>query len=241
MKKQIFILILSIFFIQTALIAEDYSGDVYVAGVTKYLWRGQILNRKATLQPGLDLNYKKLSIGLWASFNVADSFESPSKEEFGEADMTISFSDSYSLLGFSLGYTYYTFPVLAGPGVSAEYFLGLSLDVFLSPGITLYWDIAPEDKGGGDGLYAELALSYPLNLGIEFAIDTSLGYNAGQWNYVPSPTVWGLSLGTTISIGPLDITPSVFVQIALDDQYKNPEKNNAGYDGFASLTAAYNF
>ena len=216
----------------------DTGGSIYVAGVSKYLWRGQVLYRTGALQPGLDLSYKKLSISLWASYGMADHLSDSTSAQFGESDFVIDFSDSISILGFSLGYSYYTFPAFTSSSVSSEYYLGLSLDLFFSPNITLYWDVADKNFGGGDGLYAELALSCPFILGIEFALDASLGYNAGQWQYRASPTVLGLNLGTTFSKGPIDITPSVFAQIALDDQYKNGTKT---LDGYASIAVAYNF
>ncbi len=117
---------------------------------------------------------------------------------------------------------------------SHEVFLGAGLSVFLSPGLTLYYDV-----DDGDGLYAEAALSLPFSIGIEFSLDGSLGYNAGQWGYKSSMTVFGLSLSTTISLGNLDITPLIFGQAALDEQYKTTD--NRSFDGYGSLGVTYEF
>ena len=215
----------------------DTGGTVYAAGVSKYLWRGFIL-AEGTVQPGLDLNYKKLSVGIWASYNTAES-SAFKKNSFGEADVTISFSDNFNILGYSLGYTYYTFPnLLPGYGSSSEYFLGLSADTFLSPGLTFYWDVQRKSEGGGDGLYAEVTISFPFKLGLDFGLDASAGYNAGQWGMIASPTILGLTLGTTFSIGPIDISPAVYGQQALDKKYKNGDKD---IDGYISLSTGYNF
>lgn len=232
-KLKIISIILFFCFMFCGNVSAETEGSVYVAGVTKYLWRGQVLYRKGALQPGLDLNYKKLSLGLWGSYNLADNVKSK-KQEFGEADVTISLSDSYKKLGYSVGYTYYTFPSpVASPSLSSEYFIGLSADVFLSPGLTMYYDVAQ-----GDGVYAELTLSCPFKLGIDFSLDVSAGYNAGQWGYLASPTVLGLTLGTTFSFGPIDISPALYGQQALDKKYKNGNKD---VDGYISLSTAYNF
>lgn len=237
MKKLLLLIICCALSFPFSLVAEDASGDVYVAGAGKYLWRGQLLYDKSVLQPGLDLNYKKLSLGLWMSYNTldsADKFGLGDAYKFGEADVTISFSDSYKKLGYSLGYTYYTFPNFFG--LSSEYSLGLSMDVFLSPGIILYYDVAKE---GGDGGYLDFALSFPFTLGIDFSFDTSVGYNLGQWGLDESVTVLGLNLSATYSIGSIDITPGVFGQIALDDQYKTSD--DKVFDGFGSFGVTYNF
>ena len=68
---------------------------------------------------------------------------------------------------------------------------------------------------------------------IDFSLDGSLGFNAGQWGYNSSLTVFGLGLSTVIPAGPLEIKPSIYGQAALDGQYED--------DFYCSLSAAYNF
>ena len=167
MEKRLFIFILCFLFLQTSLSANSLSGDVYVAGVSKYLWRGQNLNDGFALQPGFDLSYGLFSLGFWGSFHTESG-------DMAEADLTLSFASSLNkLIEISGGYTFYTFPQPEYSD-SHEVFLGAGLSVFLSPGLTLYYDV-----DDGDGLYAEAALSLPFSIGIEFSLDGSLGYNAG--------------------------------------------------------------
>jgi hypothetical protein len=209
-------------------VQADVSGSVYMAGVTKYLWRGQELYRKGALQPGLDLTYKKLSLGIWGSFNLGDNVQSK-RQAYGEADFTLGLSDSYKKLGYSVGYTYYTFPSPSvAPSLSSEYYCGLSMDVFLSPGVTVYYDVA-----SGDGVYAELSAAQHVQLGLEFEMEAGLGYNAGQWGYHPSLSVATFGLATTFSFGSFDLTPSIEGEFALNDQYHN--------DGYGSISFSYNF
>ncbi|MBN1897639.1 MAG: hypothetical protein JW827_02595 [Spirochaetes bacterium] len=190
---------------------------IYLAGVSQYLWRGQKLYDKFALQPGVDLNVGSMVMGLWGSFH-------PDAGILAEADVTLRYAlflSSNAELNF--GYTFYTFPQPDYTD-SHEVFAGIDLDTFLSPGLSLYYDL-----DDGDGLYAEASLSYPILI---LSLDCSLGYNAGQWGYESSLTVLGLGLNASLPAGPVEITPAVFGQIALDDQYKT--------DGYVSLSIKYN-
>ncbi|MBU1078308.1 MAG: hypothetical protein KKH98_13510 [Spirochaetes bacterium] len=202
-------------------LSAEVSGDVYVAGVSKYLWRGQNLFDGFALQPGADLNIGSISLGFWGSYGVDPC-------NLNEADITVSYAVPISaVMEMSLGYTFYTFPEPVY-GDSHEAFAGLSFACFLSPGITFYYDF-----DDGDGLYTQMSASYPFVLGLKFSLDGSLGFNAGQWGYDSSLTVFGLDLSASIPIGPVEITPSLFGQLSLDDQYES--------NGFVSLSILYNF
>lgn len=218
MKK---LIICSILFLVLAVsVYAEFSGDVYVAGVSRYLWRGQLLEKGPCLQPGLDLNYGPFSLGLWSNHFGSSVF--------AELDYTLTYTHSLSeIVEMNLGYTYYSFP---DPEYldSHEAFVGASFDVFLTPSMTVYYDF-----DDGDGMYLEGGASFPFKLGVDFSLDGALGFNAGQWGYDSSLTVFGLGLSTVIAAGPIEITPLVFYQLPLDDQYEA--------DGYASLSAAYNF
>lgn len=217
--KIFFFLSIGLIISSMSLLSASISGDVYVAGVSKYLWRGQMLYNKFALQPGLDLNYDNFSVGFWGSYNASDS-------EFGEADLLAAYSYSISLVEMKAGFTYYTFPNISDTSIEAS--LGASLKTFLSPSITTYYDF-----GSGDGTYIEGAVSLPFTVLIPFSLDVSTGYNFGQWGYNSSLTVLGIRLGATYSIGSFEIRPSLFGQLKLNDQYSN--------DLFGSLNIQYNF
>lgn len=224
MKKTFIIFILLLLMLSSNVFSAEISGDVYVAGVSKYLWRGGNCFDKFAIQPGADLNYGSFSLGFWGSYHVDPG-------DFGEADFTLSYETTVSeIVGLSAGYTFYTFPQPKYSD-SHEFFAGVSLDVLLSPGLTLYYDV-----DDGDGLYVELGASYPIMI---LSLDLSLGYNAGQWTEDSSLSVLGLGLSAAIPAGPLEITPLVFAQVALDDQYKTSDGDSV--DGFVSLGVAYNF
>ncbi|MDD5066640.1 MAG: hypothetical protein PHF84_06290 [bacterium] len=206
--------------------SEGLSGDIYIAGVSKYLWRGQDLYDKFALQPGFDLSLSSFSLGFWSSYH-------PDAEALAEADLTLSYSyEPMKNFTGNLGYTFYSFPQPVY-GDSHEVYAGISYSGFLSPGLKLFYDF-----DDGDGLYAELSCSQGFSLGPEFSLGASLGFNAGQWGYESSLTVLGLSLSTVIPAGPVEISPVLFGQLALDDQYKNDDNL---LDGYAGLSVKYNF
>ncbi len=206
-------------------IADGLSGDVYVSGVSKYLWRGQDLYDNFALQPGFDFSLGSFSLGFWGSYH-------PELESFAEADFTLSYGTSLSVFDIGLGYTFYTF-LQPEYSDSHEVFGSITYSGFLSPGVKLYYDF-----DDGDGLYAEVFASYGFKLGLDLSLSGSLGFNAGQWGYDSSLTVFGLGLGTSRLVGPIEISPLLFGQITLDDQYKY---NDRSLNGFAGLTVKYNF
>ena len=223
MNKIFIIVVLLLFMLCSSAFSAEVSGDVYVAGVSKYLWRGWNCFDKFALQPGADLSYGSFSLGFWGSYHVDPG-------DFAEADFTLSYETSISkIVGLSAGYTFYAFPQPEYCDTH-EFFAGVSLDVILSPGLTLYYDV--DDY---EGLYAELAASYPIMI---LSLDASLGFNAPKEGD-SSLSVLGLGLSAAIPAGPVEITPLVFVQAALDDMYKTSDGDSV--DGFVSLGVTYNF
>jgi hypothetical protein len=224
MKKKLFVSLL--FFLVSTSARAEFSGDAYVAGVSKYLWRGQQLYNNIAVQPGFDLNYDALSLGFWGSYSAADN-------TFAEADFTpsylITLNDKFDL---RIGYTFYNFPQ-PDYTTSHEAFVAINYKGFLSPSLKAYYDF-----GNGDGFYAELGASYTFANSIkDITLGSTLGFNAGQWGYDTSLTVLGVNLTTTFNAGPVAIAPLVFAQIALDDQYKHGNT----FDGFGGLTVTYLF
>ncbi len=218
--KLLSFIVAGIMFMPLLRLSAGINGDIYVAGVSKYLWRGQILYSGFAVQPGADLNYNNFSIGFWGSFCTKEA-------KFGEADFLAGYSTSISIFNLGAGYTFYTFPNAAS--TSHEAYINAEVNIFLSPSLILYYDFAD-----GDGAYMEGGLSIPFTVGLEFTFAPTLGLNLGQWGYKSSFSVLGLGLSTTIAFGDnIDITPLLFYQIALNKQYNS--------DGFASLTVQYNF
>ncbi len=220
-------LLLSVLAVSVPAFSDGFSGSVYTAGVTKYLWRGQVLSDGFAVQPGITLNAGKVSFVYWASVH-----EYSSDMQLNESDYTISFSDAVpyaDFLSITAGFTAYNFPYGAvGQRTSVEVFAGISSSVPSAPYLKYFYDTML-----GNGGYLEGGISHSVPVG-DFKLTGSAvcGYNFGQW-MDPSLTVAGFTLSAAYSIAGFTFTPSAFYQIALDAQYENLF--------FASLAVNYDF
>ncbi len=212
----------------SALSAAALSGSVYTAGVTKYLWRGQVLSDGFAIQPGLSLTAGGFSFGYWGSYHAFGG-----DMQYNESDYTVTYTQAVpyaDFLSVKAGYTAYTFPYLSPAyNNSVEIIAGISSSVPSLPYLTFYYD-AVQGKGG----YLEGGVSHSLTFG-DFGLSGALtaGYNYGQWLYEPSFTVLGVTLAGSYTIAGFVVSPSVFFQAALDDQYENAVTG--------SLSLTYNF
>jgi len=226
--KKFAVLALALLVSVSSVLAADISGDVYTAGVTKYLWRGQLLDKGLCIQPGADLYIGKLSLSYWANYTAKDGF-------YNESDFTIGYSESLPVLDMitvGSGFTVYTFPMAAIEGNIAhntEVYGTVSASVPSAPYVKFFYDTQ-----FGNGGYLEGGVSHSIDLApIAVSASVTGGYNFGQWFYEPSATVALATLATTYTLEKLSATLSYSYQLALDDQYEN--------DGFASLSAKYVF
>ncbi len=187
--------------------AGSLSWDIYLAGVSKYLWRGQNLYNKFALQPGGDIAYGDFSFGFWGSYGVPD-------RDFAEADFLLNYSRTFSSVTIGAGFTFYTFP--SAKDKSYEAYISVGYETLFSPSLSIYYDF-----GSGNGVYVEASAGYDIAGPVPLSISVTLGYNGGQWGYDPSFSVLGINLSVPIKFGNFSVSPSLFGQIALDRQYSN--------------------
>ncbi len=226
--KKFAVLALALLVSVSAVLAAEISGDVYTAGVSKYLWRGQLLDKGLCIQPGADLFIGNLSLGYWANYTAKDGF-------YNESDFTIGYSESLPVLdmiSIGSGFTVYTFPMSAYEGNIAhtiEVYGTVSASVPSSPYLKFFYDTQ-----FGNGGYLEGGVSHAFDLSpFEVSAAVTGGYNFGQWGYEPSATVALGTLAFTYKLDKLTATLSGSYQLALDDQYEN--------DNFGSLSIKYAF
>ena len=77
---------------------DKVEGSMAVDVVSQYVWRGQDLGN-ASIQPGLGISYKGLSLSAWGSVGLT------SADDTKEFDLTLG----YSAGGFNIGVTDYWF------------------------------------------------------------------------------------------------------------------------------------
>jgi len=226
MKKFLVVMVLIASVLPFYAFAADFSGSVYTAGVSKYLWRGQQLSEGFAIQPGFNLNLGNLTFGYWGSYD-ADA------AKYSESDYTLSYSETLpglDVIRIGAGFTIYTFPY-ADPAANndTEVFGTISSSVVSLPYVKFFYD---PTFGAGGYLEAGVSHSITMDAFAPFASITG-GYNFGQWGYEKSLSVALGTLGVTYTLEKFTATLSGSYQLALDDQYEN--------DGFGSLAVSYGF
>jgi len=125
-------------------------------------------------------------------------------------------------VGLSLGYIYYDFPNLSHDDESQEIYATVSVDMLLSPSLSVYHDF---DEG--DGTYYEVAASHTIPIdgispldNLALNLSGTVGYNDGQWDYYPSFSSATLGASLTVPLGEnVTFEPGIFYSLALDNQY----------------------
>jgi hypothetical protein len=212
---------------------------------SSYVWRGLSLTNKPVAQPAVwaafPVGNASLTLGVWSTIDLGQ-YDDPD-DDFSESGGTSSFNlaeyDPYAEISFTVGKatltgggTAYIYPNDAGFTEelnTLELYGKASLDVPLSPGLSLYYDV---DKV--DGAYVEGSLGYSFGASEKVSIDlgATAGFSAGQgsdpdaaglpqaefFNYFDDGfTHLDLSAEVPFTAGPLSLTPTLHLIIAGDD------------------------
>jgi len=222
-------LILYCFLFTTPLTAE---GPFTLDFNSRYIWRGFDLNpnNHPVIQPSLSfpLGDTGFSIDLWGSFSFED------KEGY-ETDITLTYELTQSEnLSLSIGLIHYGWyfsqDFTFKDDTTQEIFISLALPKLpLSPTLSLYYDFT-----NGSGLYALCEISHDILLSnhITLKLNSSLGYNEGQWIEGSGFSDVVLSVSLPLHIGNISLTPFLGTVFILLDEV-NPGVNNEIYMGLS--------
>lgn len=154
--------------------AADVNVDLPV--LSAYVWRGQVLNDEAVVQPALNVVSGGFGVNVWGNYNTTDNVtEDP---DFSEIDLTVSYGGKLGPVGYGVGVIEYLFPNTAYSG-TREIYASLSLpDAPVIPTLGVYRDI---DEA--DGFYATLGLSKSMALGDKATLGLSVSLGAGDEDY----------------------------------------------------------
>jgi len=209
-KKTFVILVLFLSLLLAGRAFADFS--LQVDYTSRYLWRGFDLNpiKRPAIQPSISYSLEGgvLSFDIWGSFSLEN-------KEVNELDFTVKFTyDSLDNIRFIFGAIHYgwyfeeNFSFRAN--TSQEIFMTAGLkNMFLHPAITVFYDFA-----NGDGIYASLDLTQSVKImdTLQAEINTSLGYNEGQWlaeDMHGGFSDWNIGLVLSYSIGKFKIAPFI--------------------------------
>jgi hypothetical protein len=226
--------------------------------LSAYVWRGQVLNDEAVLQPSLTVSKWGLSLNAWANYNLTDNLTGD--PEFTEVDLTASYGFSLGPVSLSAGVVEYLFPHqnltmadgtrVAYPG-SREVFATASLGgVWVVPSVSLYYDF---DEA--DGFYASFALAsgWDCTDWLSLSASASLGVADAAYNeyYFLSDdaALNDLTVGLTATCKPTDflaITPGLQYAVLLEGDIRDSVTDSPLYFGdtdrfVASLKASVSF
>ena len=121
-------------------------------------------------------------------------------------------------LGLFVGAALYNFDLATGWEGTPEVYGGLVLTAPLSP--TLY---VAHDFDLGDGTHAALMLSHTVPLGASGAsldLAGSVDYNDGYYVDFSGFSYADLGAGVAVPVGPLTVTPSLTLLVALEDGFQ---------------------
>ncbi|MBN2513735.1 MAG: hypothetical protein JXB18_12425 [Sedimentisphaerales bacterium] len=231
---------------------------VSAAFMSKYIWRGQLLNDDYVMQPSVGLTYGNWSASLWGNVDMTDYHDND--WEFTEYDWTIGYADKipgFDILKYSMGAIYYYFPSVTDDSDTVEVYAGLGLDMPLSPTLTMYRDI---DEG--DGTYVAFSVSHAIEKIAELSPDmpvgmtasaslgwASEGYNKFYWGGLSESGMQDLTLSVGFPIPVLGwtLTPSINYVTLLDsdvraaDTYATYSGNNDSDYVFTGITLSTSF
>ena len=238
-----------------AVIAEDkIDFEITADYFGKYIWRGQNLSDDPVFQPGVSASYKGLTAGIWG--NMDTSGINSESGEFTEYDYYLDYSGDLPGIegvGYSVGVINYYFPSAED---TTEIYWGLNFDCFLSPSVTVYYDI-DEIKGTyvslgiehSFGTVGELISGVPI--GMDFGASLGWGsesYNDGYWesgttgNMGSSFNDLALSLSFPFELGGWSISPSGnYVTLLGSDERKSDNYNKSSDYLFAGIRLSKSF
>lgn len=211
-----------------------------------YVWRGQVLNDEAVVQPSLTVSKGGFAINTWANYNLTDNVSEDSGD-FNEVDLTVSYDFTAGPAGVSVGVIEYLFPNTAYSG-TREVYAGASLDNLpVTPSATVYYDF---DEA--DGAYVTVSLGYGHALSDALSLDVSgsIGYGFSDYNEFYFGVAdnalndANVSLSLTYAVNDAwSISPAVTYTTLLDDDIKDAAKELYFDDNevVGSLTASHAF
>ena len=234
-------------------------GTLSVAGNSGYLWRGQLLNDEAVLQPLFTAatDYG-LSFNAWGNFNLTDNLGPDAEKEFNEVDLTVSYDVPIDAVSLSVAVAEYLFPHAtvtddAGVGTAApgtrevQVTLGLD-DIILAPTLMVAYDF---DEA--DGFYASASVSHSLDLAEGLSLEGALSISMADSSYneyyfgVDDSALNDAGATLTLSYVPMEnVTVSTYVTYAklLDSDIEDAADEiyfNNGDIVVGGITAEYTF
>lgn len=169
----------------------EVSASADVAILSAYVWRGQVLNDEAVVQPTFTIEKGGLALNWWGNLNLTDQ-ATGDEHEFSEHDVSISYSFDCPVTGagVTLGLVNYDFPNVVVDDTAAgsdalvrdthEVQLTVDFgDVLLAPSVLISYDFKEVD-----GFYGSVSVGHSIALAETVSLDAgvSVGYADSDYN-----------------------------------------------------------
>jgi uncharacterized protein (TIGR02001 family) len=249
---------LALLFACGAALAEETTADegagvstsLDLAYVSKYVWRGMVVNDDPALQPSLTFAHSNgLSLNFWGSLDTTDI--AGEKGNITEVDYTLDYEWAIKKTGLNAGVSYFTYPHI-GAEATGEAYVKACFGGDWSPSLGVNYDFK-EIKG----TYLSLGLSRDCNLtpGKEknprlLGLSAQLGYGTATYNSgyfeVDKATFNDVLLSASLPCevnDKLTVTPSISYAALLDNDLKQATRD-IGNDTsvlFGGVTFSYAF
>jgi len=222
-------LVLAIIVATPALAAIEVEGDAYVGYFDKYLWRGYDLSGGLpVVQGGVNLSAKGFTLGYWTNIQTkTDDVDNDGANDFTggdatETDITIDYTFSpVDMVSVSIGNIWYA---LDGFEDTKEAYLGVALDLPLSPSFKVYYDY---DMCKEDGLFYTASVGHSLDImdKLNLSLGALISYNGESDYAVGKYTDWHnyeLSASATYAVtDQVSVTPSFLYSSPISEEAKH--------------------
>ncbi len=218
----------------TAFAAIEVSGDVYAGVYSKYVWRGFDLSQddSVVVQGGTDISFGNFTVSWWGNM-------SENSGELNEVDVVLDYStDLTDMVSLSVGNILYNVDGLTDTN---EVYLGLGLNVPLSPTATVYYDYDEFN-----GLYTTLGVSHDLELAdkLSLSLGALASYLKDDQNNLGTTESWFHNVELSAAVGytltdQISVDASLLYSGPLSDKARDIAGLREEYVGGASVTLAF--
>lgn len=219
---------------------------------SSYIWRGQVLNSAAVVQPGMTVS---TPIGLY--LNAWGNMDATKKNELGgkftEVDLTAGYSlPLEGMVSIDVGAISYLFPYNNeqgedGADETAEVFASIGLDVPLAPTLAVYYDV---DEVKGAYINAGIGYSYAATEAVSVDAGLSIGWGSSKYNeayFAEDGAKFNdalLSIGAAYALTEeLSVGATLAYSYLLDSAIRDNAEDLYGHKGnsYAGLNLTYGF
>ena len=176
-------------------VTDDFEASANVALTSDYVWRGMSLtNEDPAIQGGMDIEYKGLYAGVWAS-NIAqlDDGNGEDRSTSLETDLYLGYAGDMGNFSYDVGYIQYIYMNLAEELNFGEAYVGVGYDFdVVAIGASYALGVKTNEFEATDNIEFTASIPLPLELSFDLAYGmfedmndyyyTSLSRDFGKFN-----------------------------------------------------------